>query len=199
VKWIGYLTWWAGAVPLLTLWGLHLRGQRRSRACWWLVGGFAVSWPVDGISLLLQRQVPAIAWMLSHVYPVGQGGAMYEALTRRRHQFWWLLGATAAAAWWSLWFGDVHRPGILAWAFMAAMIVLLPWRRRPQEFGLAGWALLVYFGMGLLFRAWYPVVMGPTPTLAAWIVALGYQACRLAGLTLMTAALFRPPPVLQPA
>jgi hypothetical protein len=185
VRWIGIATWWAALLPLAALAIGRWRGRRYARCWWWLASGYAVSWVPDALAFWGR---PGVVWIASHVYPVAQAGAILSGLARRRGEARWLLGILGAAAWWSLWFTDVRQPGVVTWVVGALLILWLLWRRR--DLGLGNWSLLIYFGLGLVFRAQFWWAM-ETRTIWTDVIWLGYQGCRLTGLGLLTWAVAR--------
>jgi hypothetical protein len=172
----------AGLLPLLILGALQIWGVRRDSRDWWLAAGFAISWLAD---LAAHWADP---WLVSHVYSVGQAGCLYGALTTPRRASW-LLGLTGLVAAWSLSAGPVTAPAVAVWVVSAAVILVLIWKRR--DLGFRWWGLLAYFGLGLAFRIWFPLVLDDAETFR--VVWLGYQACRMAGLSLVSWALLRGP------
>lgn len=162
-------------VPLLVLCVRWAVRGRPSPAYWWLAAAFAVSWFADWAG---HWQKPI--WPVSSVYPIPQAAIVLAVLTRNAWRWTVIIvaaGLTAAIlgrAW--------TAPDLFLRAVAWGAIVTLVWPR--TDWGVLRWALLVYFGGGLV--AWAGYALAP-----AWATWGAYQGCRAAGLGLFSWAAMR--------
>lgn len=153
-----------GAVPLLALVWLHVRGERRARLWWWLAAAFGVSFLAD---------VASLAWghpLISQTYPLLQSGLFVAALLPRAQAIP-VIGVLAVASGASL----ALRAGqgldtalhVLGWHAVA----IAAWARVPD-----GW-LRVTLAVGFAALAWAWVAFVAWPSFPTWGAL---QAVRLA-------------------
>ena len=158
-------------------------GRPRDRRLWLVAGAFAVSWVVDWMG---HRDPKPTGWELGALYPMLQFGLLYAAFLRPLKA----LGATLAVACASVWAihaGPLDVPTAFVTLLGSVLLVGAIWDRK--DVGLLYPGLLIYFGLGSVLKAWWPVAMdAPTAFLWLW---LGYQGCRLIGLGYVTAAIWR--------
>lgn len=172
-----------GLLPLASLVVLHLRGERRDVAWWWLGVAFAVSWLADVVANALPA---AYRWGPSVIYPVTQSAIIGAVLLPRQWALWFLALMTTLAAIVLAWVGvgpDVLVRSV-AWLALGVMAnrIPIPFRLRLS--------LSVYFGLGLL--AWF--VHMRFLVVETWYP---YQLARLAGLMLFGWAALEPTPSLR--
>lgn len=165
-----------GALPLATLLVLLLRGKRRDAGLWWLAAGFLVSWAADWFPHF--GNPPAV---VATVYPVGQAGLMFPVLmSRRTAAALLLLSGTAAIV--AILLHGLTGPEFLSRAVAWGAIVVAA-SQRPA-LGWVAFALVLYFGLGLLAWAGYTALPG-------WTTWGAYQGARFLGLVTFSVAVWR--------
>jgi hypothetical protein len=192
MDWLVELFHIAALAPIVVL--LVARGwqQRVPPTAYTLIAvSLGVSWAADWYLKASQHLHPETpnAWWVTLVYPVIQAAVIFWALnqarrTEQRRTVYLLLAATAIVSAIS---ADAAGPEW--WAQAAASVVVVDAVSDRRDLGLLRIGLLVYFGLGLAWWIWWPMLFG---TNAFIVVYLGYQASRLIGLGLAAAAMWRP-------
>lgn len=165
-----------GLIPLLWLAWLHLRGERRDVAWWWLAGVFAVSWIADMAALWFDP------WTASKVYPVSQAAIVGLVFLSRREAL--LLIVTLGL----VGIGDVLLVGVgdfdlmlrtVAWLSVVGIVYPLRQLERLRIYLLTG------FGLGWV--AWLGYSINP-----GWGTWICYQLVRLIAIAMFCWASLRP-------
>lgn len=120
-------------------------------------------------------------WQMMHVYPVVQLSLLIVALSSRKIFRIVAVGGIVVAAVLSAIQGPLDFPEVVISVGGPLFVCLLVWPK--SELGRVRTALLVYFGLGSVFLATFPLFFSNLSVFL--IVWLGYQACRMAGLGLM--------------
>lgn len=163
-------------LPLLWLGWLHVRGEKRDVAWWWLVGIFFVSWLADTAAHW------ADPWVVSPIYLVTQAGIVGLVFYSRRDATVLAVVLTVAGLAALVW---RRTPDLflhtVAWGSAAGIVFQLP------QLGRLRTSLLVTFGAGLI--AWYGYALWP-----GWTSYLIYQSTRLLGIAVFCMAAASPLP-----
>lgn len=168
-------------LPLACLAWLHLRGERRDAAFWWIASAFAVSFVAD----TLARWYPP--YLISTVYPLTQTAVIAAVFLTRREALLF-VACLASIGVGAVFLNRAQTFDVLlrtvAWATLCG-VVLDRW-----ALGALRAALLVSFGGGLL--AWYVYATWPN-----WPTWGAYHTVRLLGLLWFCVACWRPGPTLR--
>jgi hypothetical protein len=167
-------------VPVLWLAGLHLSGQRRDPAWWWLAGAYGVSWLADAAAIVVDP------WLVSAVYPVTQASLVAAVLAPRRHAVG-IVGLLVLIGVLAIMGRGTHGPDVLLHTVAYGTVVALV---TPLPLGRLRVALLAGFGgMGV---AWLAFAAAPS-----WPTWGAFQAMRALGLGLFCWAGWKPQPRLR--
>lgn len=170
-----------GAVPLLWMAYLRLRGYTRDTAYWWLAVALGISYLADTLGFFRP-------WLASVVYPVSQASLIGAVFLSRPQAVGYLMGLTLVgllAAWITLASGPDILLHAVAWLTVAGIA-------QRQAKGKLQASLLVTFGLG--WALWMLYVAWP-----GWWTWGGYQACRGVGTGLFCWAAWKPAPVFRVA
>lgn len=170
-----------GAIPLLWLITLTVRGKPREPQWWTLAIAFFVSWLADSAV-----DAHMNAWVVSVAFPVGQtaliGAVFFNPVPAMLLAVVLVVVGCLAVA-----VQGVSGPDVILSSVAALAVILCVWNS-PQRKVRA--SLLVYFGLGQV--AW--LILAALMTTPTWY---GYQACRLIGLLLFCWASWNVRPSLE--
>ena len=159
---------WMALWPLCMLVVMHVHGERKDRAWWWLAGAFAVSFIADSLAHFLDP------WVISLAYPMSQA-ALVGAVFLSKREALSLLVLLCCATTVAILAKGVQGPDVILSSTANGAVCWMVWDR--WELGRLRTALLVSFGAvglaWLCFSLWQVVPV--------WY---GYQALRLVGLFL---------------
>ena len=162
-------------IPLAALTVLHVRGERRDAAYWWLAIGFTVSWIADVAADLMP---PSMRWVPSVVYPMTQAAIVAAVLLPRAEVAFYLATMLAASSVAVVWQGVGPDAGARAVAWVPLVWIVA---RRQEMPARLRFSLAVYFGLGWLMWAVH----------VRWLVVATwyqYQLARIVGLVLFARA-----------
>lgn len=178
------LAYLLGAIPVLWLAGLRLRGRSVDVAYWWLASAFAVSFVADSVARFLTADP---RWLVSLVYPVSQAALVGVVFLARVEAAQFVVALVIVAIVDLLWHGAAPVPLLLptvAWLGASSLVV------DRWALGTLRTALLVSFGLGTL--TWWGYAGWP-----GWTSWLLYQGVRALGVALFCIAASNPVPRLR--
>lgn len=171
--------WWVALLPVLVLVSLHQSGRPREAVYWWVGVAFAVSWVADALAHVVDSHITSL------VYPLVQSAIIGAVLLRQRDALELVLVAVGAGL---LAVCSLPSYDVLLRTVAWAPIAYLAWHRPERD--LAGFSLVISFGLGLVFWYGYNVA----PSFDSWAA---YQFVRAVGLLAFGAACCQRVPTLR--
>lgn len=128
-------------------------------------------------------------WLVTYIYPVFQLGLVAYALIPSKVFRNLFMAGILTASVLSFMQGPLDSPEVVVRVSGALLLTAIVWKQR--QLGYMRSAIVVYFGIGSIFRAMFPLFM--TDVTSFLVVWYGYQTSRLAGVGYLLASVFQRP------